>query len=72
MSLSLYGTDAIEQSEDSTSQRYDPERGEKVIYYGREFLDKHFSIKDLSWKEITGFNIQDGILKIEKILAQHI
>ena len=25
---SLYGTDAIEQSEDSTSQRYDPERGE--------------------------------------------
>ena len=26
---SLYGTDAIEESEDSTSQRYDPERGER-------------------------------------------
>ena len=25
---SLYGTDAIESSEDSASQRYDPERGE--------------------------------------------
>ena len=37
---SLYGTDIIEQSEDSTSQRYDPLRGEMVIKYGREFLDK--------------------------------
>ena len=37
---SLYGTDAIEESEDSTSQRYDPERGETVIKYGRKFLDK--------------------------------
>jgi len=34
---SLYGTDVIENSEDSTSERYDPERGELVIKYGREF-----------------------------------
>ena len=42
---SLYGTDAIEQSEDSVSERYDPLRGEMVIKYGRDFLDKYFPLK---------------------------
>ena len=50
---SLYGTDIIEQSEDSVSERYDPLRGEMVIRYGRDFLDKYFPLKDLSWKKIT-------------------
>ncbi len=63
---SLYGTDVIEDSEDSTSQRYDPERGELVIRYGREFLDKHFTLNDFSWKKITGIAIQNGELKILK------
>ncbi|MBD1166890.1 malate synthase G [Pelagibacterales bacterium SAG-MED09] len=63
---SLYGTDAIEESEDSTSQRYDPERGEAVIKYGREFLDKYFPLTNLSWKDITGIAIQNGELKILK------
>ena len=43
---SLYGTDVIEQSEDSASQRYDPLRGEMVIKYGREFLDKYFKLEN--------------------------
>ena len=47
---SLYGTDIIEQSEDSVSERYDPLRGEMVIKYGRDFLDKHFTLKNLSWQ----------------------
>ena len=63
---SLYGTDAIEQSEDSTSQRYDPERGEFVIKYGREFLDKYFTLNNFSWKKITGMAVQNGELKILK------
>tara|TARA_B100000900_G_scaffold413935_1_gene439132 strand:- start:1223 stop:3385 length:2163 start_codon:yes stop_codon:yes gene_type:complete len=63
---SLYGTDAIEDSEDSTSQRYDPERGETVIKYGRVFLDKHFPLINLSWKDITGVAIQNGELKLLK------
>ena len=41
---SLYGTDVIEQSEDSVSERYDPLRGEMVIKYGRDFLDKYLSL----------------------------
>ncbi len=63
---SLYGTDIIEQSEDSVSERYDPLRGEMVIKYGRDFLDKYFPLKDLSWQKITSFAVKDGKLKILK------
>ncbi|MBD1139725.1 malate synthase G [Pelagibacterales bacterium SAG-MED38] len=63
---SLYGTDVIEASEDSTSERYDPERGEIVIKYGRNFLDKYFTLKDFSWTKITGIAIQNKELKILK------
>ena len=63
---SLYGTDVIEESEDSMSQRYDPERGELVIKYGREFLDTHFTLNDFSWKKITGIAVQNGELKVLK------
>ncbi len=63
---SLYGTDVIEQSEDSVSERYDPLRGEMVIKYGREFLDKYFPLADLSWKKITNFAVKDGKFKALK------
>ena len=63
---SLYGTDVIEQSEDSTSQRYDPLRGEMVIKYGRDFLKKHFPLENLEWHNITGFKINDGSLIVLK------
>ena len=63
---SLYGTDVIEQSEDSVSERYDPLRGEMVIKYGREFLDKFFPLENLSWKEITKFTVNNGLLNIFK------
>ena len=63
---SLYGTDVIEASEDSTSERYDPERGEIVIKYGRDFLDKYFTLKNFSWRKITGIAIQNKELKVLK------
>ncbi len=63
---SLYGTDVIEVSEDSTSERYDPERGEIVIKYGRDFLDKYFTLKDFSWRKITGIAVQNKGLKVLK------
>ncbi|MDA7756237.1 malate synthase G [Candidatus Pelagibacter sp.] len=63
---SLYGTDVIEQSEDSASQRYDPLRGEMVIRYGRDFLKKYFPLENLEWHNITGFKIDDGSLIILK------
>ena len=63
---SLYGTDVIEESEDSVSERYDPLRGEMVIKYGRDFLDKYFPLKDLSWHKITSIAIKEGHLVILK------
>ena len=63
---SLYGTDVVEQSEDSVSERYDPQRGEMVIKYGRNFLDKHFPLVDLSWKKITSFAVKSGKFKALK------
>ncbi|MDC3042813.1 malate synthase G [Candidatus Pelagibacter sp.] len=63
---SLYGTDVIEQSEDSVSERYDPLRGEMVIKYGRNFLDKYFPLAGLSWNKITSFAVKDGKLKVLK------
>ena len=63
---SLYGTDVIEESEDSVSERYDPLRGEMVIKYGRDFLDKYFPLKDLSWHKITSIAIKESHLVILK------
>tara|TARA_X000000950_G_scaffold66353_1_gene81726 strand:+ start:59 stop:2218 length:2160 start_codon:yes stop_codon:yes gene_type:complete len=63
---SLYGTDVIEQSEDSVSERYDPLRGEMVIKYGRNFLDEHFPLNGLSWQKITSFAVKEGKLKALK------
>jgi len=63
---SLYGTDVIEQSEDSVSERYDPLRGEMVIKYGRDFLDKYFSLAGLSWGQITSFAVKYGKFKALK------
>ena len=62
----IYGTDIIEQSEDSTSQRYDPLRGEMVVKYGRDFLGKYFPLENLEWHNITGFKINDGSLIVLK------
>ncbi|OCW83830.1 malate synthase [Pelagibacteraceae bacterium GOM-A5] len=62
---SLYGTDLIE-SEETGSQKYDPLRGQEVIRYAREFLNEHFSINEIHWKDINGFKIKGSGLKILK------
>ncbi len=62
---SLYGTDLIE-SEETGSQKYDPLRGQEVIRYAREFLNNHFSINEIHWKDINGFKIKGSDLKILK------
>ncbi len=62
---SLYGTDIIE-SEEGGSERYDPNRGQEVIKYVREFFDKHIPIDGTSWKNIAGLKIIDKNLIISK------
>ena len=62
---SLYGTDVI-QSEEGGGERYDPLRGQQVINYCREFLDKHFQLDKLSWKKINKIEIHKNTIVLFK------
>ena len=62
---SLYGTDVI-KSEEGGSERYDPLRGQEVIRYVREFLDKYIPIDKTTWKNISSLKVKDGNLLIYK------
>ena len=62
---SLYGTDIIE-SEEGGSERYDPNRGQEVIKYVREFFDKYIPINGTSWKNIAGLKVINKDLVILK------
>ncbi|MEH7502798.1 malate synthase G [Neobacillus drentensis] len=61
----LYGTDAI--SEDGGAQRlgaYNPIRGEKVISYGREFLDQAVPLIQFSHTEAVKYAVVNGRLAV--------
>ena len=62
---SLYGTNIIE-SEEGGSERYDPNRGQEVIKYVREFFDKYIPLDGTSWKNIAGLKIEKKNLIILK------
>ena len=50
----LYGTDVISESDGAErGEKYNYIRGEKVIRYAREILDKNIPLKDGSWKDIV-------------------
>ncbi len=63
---SLYGTDII-QSDESASERYDPERGEEVIKFTKKFLDKHFTLKKKSWSQVSKILIEKKNLALNLI-----
>ena len=62
---SLYGTNIIE-SEEGGSERYDPNRGQEVIKYVREFFDKYIPVNGTSWKNIASLKIVNKELVIFK------
>ena len=62
---SLYGTNIIE-SEEGGSERYDPQRGQEVIKYVREFFDKYIPINGTSWKNIASLKVVNKDLVISK------
>ncbi len=61
---SLYGSNII-QSEESASERYDPERGLEVIKFTKKFLDKHFQLKNDSWKNVNRIYVENEKLYFE-------
>ncbi|MCV7343470.1 malate synthase G [Mycolicibacterium rhodesiae] len=61
----LYGTDVISTeggAEPGTS--YNRVRGDKVIAYARDFLDKAVPLASGSWADATGISVADGVLEI--------
>ena len=52
---SLYGTDVIPETNGAVIGKvYNPIRGQKVIDYGRNFLDKNAPLEKGSWKDVSG------------------
>tara|TARA_B100001029_G_scaffold179688_1_gene190329 strand:- start:1058 stop:3208 length:2151 start_codon:yes stop_codon:yes gene_type:complete len=60
---SLYGTDVI-TSEESITERYDPERGLQVIKYTKKFLDDNFKLKNSSWNNLNKILINNHKLEL--------
>jgi len=59
----LYGTDAISQDgELAPGKGYNPKRGEKVIAFAREALDKAVPLASGSWKDAGDLAVEDGAL----------
>ncbi|NLY33226.1 MAG: malate synthase G [Alcaligenaceae bacterium] len=57
----LYGTDAISEDDGATSTGgYNPVRGEKVIAYGREFLDQSIPLAQGSHKDVSQYSVNQG------------
>jgi len=61
---SLYGTDVISEANGATKTgSYNPIRGNKVIEYAKNFLDKIFPLAVGSWKDISKISVIDISLK---------
>ncbi len=64
----LYGTDAISESDNAErSTSYNPIRGNKVISYAKEFLDKNFPLQNCSHKDVNSYKIDDNSLLVETL-----
>ncbi|WP_299817077.1 malate synthase G [uncultured Jannaschia sp.] len=59
----LYGTDAIGDLPGGGG--YDPARGERVIAWGKAFLDRAVPLAHGSWGDVKGLDLTDGHLTAE-------
>ena len=62
----FYGTDAIPFDGDADGAGYNPVRGGKVIARVRAFLDETFPLATGSWTDISGLEIADGRLAVQR------
>jgi malate synthase len=59
----LYGTDAISQEgELAPGKGYNQKRGDAVIAFARDALDKAAPLASGSWKDVAGLSVEDGAL----------
>ena len=61
----LYGTDVIsEENGQERSGPYNPTRGDAVIEFSKQFLDKTIPLTSGSYSDVTSFNITDNGLEV--------
>nr|WP_245248090.1 malate synthase G [Tianweitania sediminis] len=61
----LYGTDAVSEEDGAEKGRgYNLKRGEKVINWVRDFLDRAVPLEHVSWNDATKLTITDGVLTV--------
>ena len=62
----LYGTDVIsEENGCEKGNSYNAKRGEKVIAFAKDFLDKYFPLSNGSHAEVTNYSVIDNELTIK-------
>ncbi|TYR29738.1 malate synthase G [Mesorhizobium microcysteis] len=61
----LYGTDAIPETDGAEKGKgYNPARGEKVIAWARNFLDRSAPLDGASWTDAKSFVVAEGRLVV--------
>ncbi len=69
----LYGTDVIDETDGAErTSGYNPVRGQKVIDYGRDFLDQIAPLQQGSHHDSVQYSISDGQLNIELSDGKHV
>ncbi|MET3598216.1 malate synthase G [Martelella mangrovi] len=67
----LYGTDAISEEDGAEKGKgYNPKRGEKVIAWAKDFLDRNVPLAAGKWADVTGFSYQDGSLIVKSTVGE--
>lgn len=62
----LYGTDVISSDNGAEVQgSYNPVRGQKVVEYGRDFLNKNTPLETGDFNNVTGFKIENAKLVVQ-------
>ncbi|WP_394261608.1 malate synthase G [Moraxella boevrei] len=63
----LYGTDVIDETDGAEKGKaYNPVRGAKVVAYAKDFLDKNLPLAQGSYKDVTGFAVENGKLLLKQ------
>ncbi len=61
----LYGTDAIAEDGGAEKGRgYNPKRGDRVIAWAKDFLDRSAPLAGGSWSDVTALAVDGGVLKL--------
>jgi malate synthase len=64
----LYGTDALPEDGGATrAGGFNPVRGNKVIAYGRQFLDEIAPLDERSWTDVTSIGINGSRLFLSRL-----